>query len=522
MFRWVITPDHNLAEDPFELIEAGKHLLLTGEYRVPGVGASDMVLRHRIPSWPVGFPLALAGVFSVFGAEEGIARLFTIASSSLLAPLSAGIAYLAQGNTSVAIGAGLLASIHPLAVAFGGQVFTNNLSVTLFFIGLFFLMSSLVKKAGEPIVAYPDVRREPRRLSQFSIAFLAFGLMLTVRDTDVMLALPVFYLGWKAKFFDPLLNFQTVSWKPWGTLLLFAVCALAIGWSPSLYFNMINFGSPLVSTHYQTGIRLSMDYMFRGGEALMGMPGIVVMFLAFLVYHFPFFAMLLVARSYWVSIAPICVMGLLVMIPVVLIAGAFPVAATGAAPRYVLPLIPFTAILSSCVIPLVWRKTRRLFSVAFIGTVIMWQIVMTYPPSELFSAWPRFGYLAYYSPAYVMRSYRNYPDHTNAMVRWVREQTPADAVIITQSRPHHFFYYGKRDVIVVDEVKPEQWKVLATKRPVFLVEDNNLAVQPEQVDLLKHSLRELDVRLETVGSVPTFSPKRGNTTMHAYRVIPVS
>ena len=67
LFRWVITPNHNLAEDPFELIEAGKHLLQTGEYRVPSIGAADMVMHQKIPSWPVGLPLALAGVFSVFG-----------------------------------------------------------------------------------------------------------------------------------------------------------------------------------------------------------------------------------------------------------------------------------------------------------------------------------------------------------------------------------------------------------------------------------------------------------------------
>ena len=70
LFRWVITPNHNFAEDAFVLIEAGKHLLQTGEYRVPAIGAADMLVHQRLPSWPVGLPLALAGVFSIFGAEE--------------------------------------------------------------------------------------------------------------------------------------------------------------------------------------------------------------------------------------------------------------------------------------------------------------------------------------------------------------------------------------------------------------------------------------------------------------------
>src|SRR3989338_5088769 len=127
LLRWLVAPTHNLAEDSFELVEAGKHLLLTGEYRVPGIGDPDFVLRQRIPSWPVGFPLALAGVFSLFGSEESVARMFTIVCSSVLAPLTAVIAHVALGNPTVAIGAGLLAAIHPLAAAFGGQIFTNNI-----------------------------------------------------------------------------------------------------------------------------------------------------------------------------------------------------------------------------------------------------------------------------------------------------------------------------------------------------------------------------------------------------------
>lgn len=523
LLRWLVAPTHNLAEDSFELVEAGKHLLLTGEYRVPGIGDPDLVLRQRIPSWPVGFPLALAGAFGLFGPEEGVARIVTIAGSSLLAPLTAGIAQIALGNPAIAMGAGLLAAVHPLAAAFGGQIFTNNISVTLFFVSLYFLMSSLAKEAGGPVLSYPEVAEDRRRVRRFGAAFLAFGLTLAVRDTDLMLAPALLYLLWRAGMFRPPWNQQPTARRAWGKLALIAGVAFLIGWSPSLYFNAVNFGSPLISTHYQTGIRLSVEYLLRGGEALGGMPGILVMLLTFLAYHFPFFASLIVLRSIWPLVSPLIILGLLVMLPILLVNGAFPVSATGAAPRYVLPLVPFTAIVTACAVPWVWRRASRwVLAAPFIIAIIAWQAVMTYPPSELFRAWPRFGYLAYYSPAYVASPYHNYPDHTNAMVQWVREHTPHDAVIVTPSRSQHFYYYGKRDVIVVDALNAEQWKGLVAKRPVYLVEDNKLAVHSKQVDSLKRSLLDLGLRVETAGSVPSFSPESGDTAMHAYRILPLS
>jgi hypothetical protein len=523
LLRWFVAPTHNLAEDSFELVEAGKHLLLTGEYRVPGIGDPDLVLRQRIPSWPVGFPLILAGAFGLFGPEEGVARIVTIACSSLLAPLTAGIAQIALGNPAIAIGAGLLAAVHPLAAAFGGQIFTNNISTTLFFVSLYFLMSSLAKEAGGPVLSYPEVAEDRRRLRRFGVAFLAFGLTLAVRDTDLMLAPALIYLLWRAGIFRPPWNQPSNARRAWVKLVLIAGVAFLIGWSPSLYSNAVNFGSPLISTHYQTGIRLSVEYLLRGGEALGGMPGILVMLSTFLVYHFPFFASLIVLRSMWTVVSPLVILGVVVMLPILLVNGAFPVSATGAAPRYVLPLVPFTAILTACAVPCVWRRASRwVVAAPFIIAVIAWQAVMTYPPAELFRAWPRFGYLAYYAPAYVASPYHNYPDHTNAMVQWVREHTPHDAVIVTPSRSQHFFYYGKRDVIVLDALNAEQWRDLVAKRPVYVVEDNKLAVRAEQVASLKRLLADLDFHVETVGTVPSFNPEVGDTAMHAYRISPLS
>lgn len=532
LLRWLVAPTHNLAEDSFELIESGKHLWQTGEYRVPDIGGPgssgpDMVLHYRLPSWPVGFPLALAGIFSLFGADESVARFFTIACSSLLAPITAGIAFVWLGRAGIAVAAGLLAAIHPLALAFGGQVFTNNLSVSIFFVAVYCLLSSLVREPGGPFLSYPQVAAAPHRLVRFGVAFLAFGLMLAVRDTDLMLMPVALYLLWRARMGEPLSKPRTADWRPWGALLLIAGTALLIGWSPSLYFNLVNFGSPLVSTHYQTGIRLSLDFLLRGSDALMGAPGLFVMGLAFALYHFPFFLALVLLRSSWPTFAPMAVMGLLVVMPILLVHGAFPVSATGAAPRYVLPLVPFTAILAACAVPWLWRNQTYRIAGIFAVTVVAWLAVLTYPPSILFQAWPRLAYLTYYAPAYVASPYHNYPDHINAMVQWVRDHTPEDAVIVTPSRAHHFYYYSKRAVVVMDTfvpaaLKDEQWKDLAAKRLVYLVEDNKLAVHAEQVDVFKRSLHDVGMRLEPIGSVPSFSPEVGDTVMHVYQIVPFS
>ena len=512
--RLLSMPDHNLAEDSFTLIEAAKHLLATGIYRMPGVGSAHAVLEYTLPSWPVGFPLTLAGVFAIFGASEAAARTFTVVVSSFVAPLTAAIANLMIRNERVALTAGILAAIHPLSVGFSGQVFTNNLSAALFAASLYFLTACLARGDRIDLVSLREVCRSKGRQLRLALAFFFFGFMLSVRDTDVIFAPVGVYL----LYLGGIGSSQTGErdWAAWRRCLLIGIGALLVGWAPSLYFNVINFGSPLVSTHYQTGIRLSLDYLLRGSDAFFGLPGIVVMAVVILGYHFPAFVSLFFLRQRWSAISPFVVMGILVILPLLLVNGAFPVVSTGAGPRYVLPLVPFVAIVSAYALYLGWCEIRRWTALLFIGVVVGWQVLLTYPPVMLFELWPRFAYLTYYSPVYVSHPYHHYPDHTNAMVQWVRENTPTTAIIVTPSRAQHFLYYGKRDVVILNLLTPAHWSALVSERPVYLVEDRDVAVKPTIIESLKEKLGQEGIVFKAVGAVEVFTPEKGDTMVRVY------
>ena len=514
--RWVFAPSHNLAEDPFEFIESAKHLLLTGQYRIPSIGSPDLIVRYILPSWPAGYPLLLAGAFAVFGTQETVARIVTMLVSSGVAPLAAMMSFMATHSTLAAMGAGLLAALHPLGVAFGGQVFSNNLSLTLFAAAVCLLVSSLRVAHGGGWASYQEVAGDSRRCRHFGLAFLLLGFMMAVRDTDVMYMPAIAVLLFLGKFFAPFAGRGSAARAAWWKLAGLAGGAALVGWAPGLYFNTVNFGSPFVLTHYQTGIRLSWDFLLRGSDALFGLPGFIVMSVTLLVYHFPFFFSMAFRGLDCVRIHPFLIMGTLIMVAVIAINGAFPVAATGAAPRYVLALIPFTAIVFGHTLDVVWRRKQRHLAIGFLAVVGGWLAFLTYPPPVLFGMWPRFAYLAYYSPVYVGHPYRQYPDHTNAMVRWVQAHTPRDAVIITPSRSQHFFYYGQRDVAILDAMDGTDWERLVSTRKVYLVEDRHLAVQPGERDLMKRKLEEKGIALAPVGSVIVFTPERGDTELHAY------
>jgi len=208
----------------------------------------------------------------------------------------------------------------------------------------------------------------------------------------------------------------------------------------------------------------------------------------------------------------------LVALPLLLVNGAFPVASTGAAPRYVLPLVPFACLFSALALRRAFDQPRTWPAVVVAAVLIGWQAVLFYPPPGLFRAWSRLGYLAYYSPAYVKRSYQNYPDHTNAVVRWVAANTPTTALIVTPSRAQHFYYYGHRDVSILDTLSTDDWVQHVQQRPVYFVEDKNLALRSEQVDALRATLGERQLRLVTSGYVEVFTPEAGTTKVRAYRV----
>ena len=143
---------------------------------------------------------------------------------------------------------------------------------------------------------------------------------------------------------------------------------------------------------------------------------------------------------------------------------------------------------------------------------------MFYPPPGLFQLWSRLGYLAYYSPVYVSSPYQNYPDHTNAMVQWVRANTPQDALIVTPSRSQHFYYYSGRDVSIADTLSIADWVGHVRQRPVYVVEDRAVALSQEYITTLRRTLAEKQLELRRSGHVEVFTPEAGTIKVNAFRV----
>ncbi|MBI3490307.1 MAG: hypothetical protein HY047_00665 [Acidobacteria bacterium] len=516
--RWFAGADHNIQEDSFLLLESARHLLRTGQYLVPSVGEVDGLLHWSSPSWPIGYPLMLAGLFKVFGPTESVARLGTIACSGLLSPLTAYFTFQFSGRRPLALIAGALAALHPLGIAFGGQLFTNNLSVTLYAGSLCATAVATVRRDREGFVPFAELALDAARRRALVAAALLFGFMLSVRDTDVLLGGPLLYMVYRSGVFSRAIGDM---WHASVGVVAIAAMALLVGWTPSLYSNFRVFGSPLVSTHYQTGIRLSGSYLVSGSNFFFGLPGIAVMVVAIAACQLPALFAVPALGSARPLVKDVAVMTGLLALPMLLVNGAFPVASTGAAPRYVLPLVPFACLFGATAIERAWSRPRHAAAAIVAAVVIGWNAFMLYPPPVLFRIWSGFAYLTYYSPAYVARPYHNYPDHTNAMVRWVTTHTPEDALIVTPSQASHFFVYGHRAVCVLDTLTVGDWNSHVSRRPVFLVEDKNLALHPEVISSLRGRLSEGGLQLAGVGDIEVFTPEAGLTTVRVYRVEPV-
>jgi hypothetical protein len=105
------------------------------------------------------------------------------------------------------------------------------------------------------------------------------------------------------------------------------------------------------------------------------------------------------------------------------------------------------------------------------------------------------------------------------MVQWVLNNTSHDAVIVSPSRVHHYYYYAKRDVMWLSAVTPDRLVALTAGRPVYLVEDNQTVANPGTVDSVKRMVVSAGLRYETVGSVELFNPVRGRSEMRVYRIL---
>jgi hypothetical protein len=506
--RLAFAPSHNLSADPFEVITSAKTLAETGNYLVPKIGYPDLTIHYDVAGWPVGFPLLLAILFKIFGYSEIIARLFTIFMSSLVIIFTGVISHLLFKNRYITYLSALLVALNPLLVAFNSQIYTENGGLFFLFASItFLLLSVLSDNAG--FVNPETILGDKWRLSSFLLAIFLAAFSLTVRETDVIYGLAFAYILYQASFFT---NRKTIY------LVLLGIIPFALGYSSSLYFNYVNYGSPITSTSWYwhgQGIPLDFRYLLFGTSTSMKLPGGLLIIACSLLYAFPVIFLTFVKKLDG-KIKFTLILLLFLLLPLALVYGCFRIPT--ATPRYILPLIPIASVVSAYAIVNI-KKMKRVYLIIIALLVILQQLFLFFPLPVSFSLSPRLGALAMYSPAYNIYSYNNFPDHTNAVVEWVKKNTESDAVVITPSRAYHFYYYAQRDVIIlygyldVGALAP-----LVKFRPVYLVEDHETAVFPERIDAFLGSLAKFNLNYKIVDRIPLFSPYIGDTQMKIYRI----
>jgi len=411
----------------------------------------------------------------------------------------------------------LLTAVHPLLVSFNGRIFTNNPALFFLTCSLAFLFISTVQKAEKLLFVDPVlIFTQKKRRTFFIISFFLFGFLLTIRDTEIVYSLIYLFILYKAQFFTFKANDRIFKYTC--GLLGFAFVAFLLGYTPSLYFNYHNYGTIITSTHYQWGGRLDIGYLLFGRGSYLGLPGGLVILLCVAVYCFPvvfvFFNKIIDKEKY------LLVIFMMLLLPILIINGAYKVTSTGAAPRYMLPLIPIGCLLFAHSFNRIIERVSTSKKSLFFFIILFWFLILFYPPPGLFKLSPKFAYAAHYSPMYQVYPYENYPNHINALSHWVKENTPTSSIIIVpSSNPYPFYYYSKRDVITYPNVNITSLKQIDKQRPIFIFEDHEATYDPMRLNAVKEIIKASGLDYTHVGELPLFSPKIGRTKMHIYKVI---
>lgn len=501
--RLVFAPRHILSSDPFLLIASAETLAETGNYLIPVVEFAAP-RPYMISGWPVGFPLMLSVVFQVFGSSEVAARLFTILLGSTVIIFTGVIAHLLFRNRTVTWLSALLVALNPLLVGFDGQVFSENGSFFVLFASLTLLLLSVTEKGSSKFVGPGVILGEKKRLALLLGSMFFAGFLLTVREVEAINGLAYLFVLYKAGF-----SFNRTSLR----LISLAAIPLVLGYSPSLYYNFINYGSPIASTgvHWFAGSELpfSIRYFFLGSKGSLHIPGGLLFLLAFLAYAFPVVSLSLV-RKIDGNARFLLAFLLAVILPMLVLYGSFTMPTP--IPKYVMPLIPLASILAAYAITEL-RQMRKSLYVLGVSLLALEQLLVFYPPPFLFSISPGLGLLTGYSPVYNIYSYKNFPDYNYTLVEWVRKNTEDNAVIITPTYVDSFYHYAKRDVVNITNVNAS-FVQAAGSRPVYLVEARATGMHPEELS----QIEALGLSYRQVERIPLFSPYAGDTEMRIWRV----
>jgi len=513
--RLFFSPDMNYETDSFSILLASKSIFETGEYTIPPVSLTDYDGNYQTnPGWAVGYSLLLSILFKIFGYSESIARIATVLVTSSVIPIIGIVGYRLQ-DRKVGILASILVILSPILLCVNGRILTANMGYSMLTLSISFLiLGTIRRKQGVEFISSEELIRSKHHLFFLSLSFLFFGFTLLSRDDFVMFA-PVFLISfwritrhqYEPPFVQRIKNYMLF----FGMAVVFAL----IGFSPNLYFNYKTYGKIFTSSHLEYGGRLRLEYLLEGSSGAMGLPGWAVIVLSIIVFAFPVVSILFI----WSKSKAGALLGsmlVLMIIPLLLINGSYPVSSSGASGRYVIPLIPLGSIATAILLNSK-DMLHRLYYFGFLACLILWHGILIYPPSIFFQYYPQIAYITHYSPWYNKQNYINYPHPIRTTLQWVSNNTPADSIVLSDYDFYQYFFYANRDVMNRDLLKDVKKRLM--KRKVFFVEDHLFIQNPDLLRNWQDKLKENQISLKKRNTFPFFSPNRGDKSLNIYELI---
>lgn len=513
LLRVVFSPPINFETDSFSVLLSAENIAQTGRYLVPPVRLTDSNGYQSFLGWAVGCPLFLAVFFKLLGYSEALARFLMILLSSAVIPIVAFVGDRLYGKR-LGIITGFLLAVNPFLVCINSRILTVNFGFSYFVISISLLLLSVLRPGKADFMSAQDILDSRKSFMLFLGSFLFLGFTLGTRDDYAMFVfafLIILAFVVKASYSNLEEN------RGWNFIKLFSLASVLtiIGYFPNIYFNFVNYGRFFTSSHYEYGGRLSLQYFLRGANSSLGLPGWVVILLAVLVYSFPVISIFFLNLRNKINLL-VAALIFSIILPVVFIGGAYFTASTGGAPRYIMPVIPF-ALLSAGIVFLSAKYILRPVRIFFLICLILWNVILFYPPVLLFKVYPKLVYLTQYSPWYNISNFLNYPHPVKSMLAWVIDKTNAKAVILSDYDSYHYFFYAKRDV--ADRENITEIKKLLASRQVFFIEDHQTLKSPGSFDNWVKELNNNSIVLAQRYSLPLFSPVKACSELKVYELV---
>lgn len=514
--RLLFAPGINIESDSFAVLLSAQNIYENGNYIVPPIALSDFNHYQQFTGWGVGYSLILSVVFSIFGYGEVVARWFTIIVCSLIVPL---VAILGSRfyNNKVGIVSALLVAINPLMVCFNGRILTANMGLVFLTYSISFaLLATIDGNQGSYFLSFRGIVASRGRIILLCLSLFLYGCTLCTRD-DYLMFSPVLVYIFSSVVYRTHKHHEYIGLINYAKCIVIGLLCLFIGFLPNIYYNYKNYGKVFTSSHREYGASLSLEYLLRGSKAALGLPGWLVIVFTVVIFAFPIISILIlrVKTKYGNILSSIII---LLLVPIILVCGSFFVSSTGASPRYIIPLVPFVMI-SAAMVVVMSGIISQTYRFVFIAALILWHVIMYYPPTSLFNSFPKIAYLTQYSPWYNTHNYLNYPHPVSATLKWVNINLPDSAIILSDYDSYHYYFYAKRDVISRDDLN--EIKKYIGLRPIFLVEDHRMLTDPPLLKEWRKKLVDNAMDLTERGSIPFFSPSKGSEQLRIYELIQV-